>query len=823
MTTLAVKSPSVKNAPGVSRPNLSAIPSRLHSMRRWVVWKFKWDEGMEKWTKVPYSPQTHQLFHRKAEECSTLELAHRVLMNHKFSGVGVSAVLQDGLTYLDFDKCLENGKIRGAELEKFILDLGSYTEVSPSGLGLRVIVETPKDLGRVNENKKRTDKNTPRVCEVFECEGVEAWNDGKYATLTGNLFRPDLSEIKRNDEVMARLFQLFDKKTAPTQTPPPSSPSSASQDKAKERVWTRDEIRSALKHLDPSMPRVPWIYVGKALRHWNHAEGLSLWEEWSRGGSNFVEGECSKVWHHESFANKEISVGHIIKEAKKVGWLPPQNPKNNPIKTKAETPSELPDNFPASDSGNAERLATTHEGGRMRYFVDADRWYVFNGKRWVEDAKGVSCVDFARTSIRKALQGFKKKFPDPNSKERREAEQFCLRSESAHALRATVDVARSVKAFQIENPDQLDADPHLLNTPGGVVNLKTCAKESHRPELMMTKMTKIAPDFEADCPMWEETIKNATMGDAKLQEALELTLGLAVTGYTHEVFAIFYGASTDNLKSTICETVGDLLGDYSYSLQSKALQAVKGSGGESATPSIAGLKGKRLVLADEWAENTKLDEAVLKRICSQDTITARMLHSNPITFSPTHLIVLRTNDLPIVSGNDEGAWKRILPFPFKYKVPEDKKDEGFRRRMMKQEGGAILAWLCRCAMRFIELHERGGKLPRPQAVEELKRKYRAESDILARWAEAEVEFGQDFPSFTYWLSVRAIRDSFDAFAEEQGDDPKNTTPRKLSMFLGRYNCNPKKNRKGERGWSGLRLRIPDNPNEGGDGVERGAF
>jgi putative DNA primase/helicase len=347
--------------------------------------------------------------------------------------------------------------------------------------------------------------------------------------------------------------------------------------------------------------------------------------------------------------------------------------------------------------------------------------------------------------------------------------------------------------------------------------------ESHRPELMMTKMTKIAPDFSKDCPMWEETIKNATMGDAKLQEALELTLGLAVTGYTHEVFAIFYGASTDNLKSTICETVGDLLGDYSYSLQSKALQAVKGSGGESATPSIAGLKGKRLVLADEWAENTKLDEAVLKRICSQDTITARMLHSNPITFAPTHTIVLRTNDLPIVSGNDEGAWKRILPFPFKYKVPEDKKDEGFRRRMMKQEGGAILAWLCRCAMRFIELHERGGKLPRPQAVEELKRKYRAESDILARWAEAEVEFGQDFPSFTYWLSVRAIRDSFDAFAEEQGDDPKNTTPRKLSMFLGRYNCNPKKNRKGERGWSGLRLRIPDNPNEGGDGVERGAF
>jgi P4 family phage/plasmid primase-like protien len=784
-------------------------------MQRWVVWKYKWDEGMEKWTKVPYSPQTHQLFHRKAEECSTLELAHRVLMNHKFSGVGVSAVLQDGLTYLDFDKCLENGKIRGAELEKFILDLGSYTEVSPSGLGLRVIVETPKDLGRVNENKKRTDKNTPRVCEVFECEGVEAWNDGKYATLTGNLFRPDLAEIKRNDEVMARLFQLFDKKTAPTNP----APAPARNLEKPSRVWTRDEIRSALKHLDPSMPRNPWIYVGKALWDWNHAEGLSLWEEWSRGGSNFVEGECSKVWHGEAFANYPISVGHIIKEAKNAGWLPPQNPKNNPFKTKAETPSELPDNFPASDSGNAERLATTHEGKRMRYFVDAGRWYVFNGKRWVEDAEGVHCQRHARTTIRFALQNFKKKFPDPKSKERIEAEQFCLRSESAHALRATVAVARTLPEFQIENPDQLDADPHLLNTPGGVVNLKTCAKESHRPELMMTKMTKIAPDFEADCPMWEETVKNATMGDAQLREALEITLGMGVTGYTHEVFAIFFGASADNLKSTICETVGDLLGDYASSMPSKSLQAVRGSGGESATPSIAGLKGKRLVLADEWPESAKLDEAVLKRICSQDAITARNLHSNPITFTPSHLLILRTNHLPVVSAGDEGAWKRILPFPFKYKVPEDKKDEGFRRRMMKQEGGAILAWLCRCAMRFIELHERGGKLPRPQAVEELKQKYRAESDILAQWAEAEVEFGS-FPP--YFVSNEELKKSFESFAEEHGEEPKATSHRNFAMFLGKHGCNPLRKRE-KRGWTGLRLRIPDNPNEGGDGVEQGAF
>ena len=781
---------------------------------------------LNKWTKVPYSPETHAPYNRHPSECGNLDMARKVLLTHGkakgFAGVGLSAMLEDGLTYLDFDRCLDdNGAINSPRLEKFVRDLGSYTEISPSGRGLRVIVKTPSSLGKINKTHKATERSTPSDCSHFEAEGVEIWNDGKYATITGQRFLPELNEVKANEEVMGEFLEVF-YKAEPTKTAPPPKTSSTSS--TKERIWTREEVRSMLSHLDPSMGRIDWFKIGKALWDWSKTEGVQEWESWSRGSDKFVEGECAKVAGAGSWENRDVNVGHLVKEAKARGWVVPQRENLNPFKTggdKTETEThlfEMPDKFPASDAGNAERLAQSRGAERIRYVVDVGEWMQFDGTRWVDDVKGVAGMSVAKQSIREAKEKFRKLLTDKDSKERREAEQFCIRSEQAHSLRSAVDVARILKPLQVSSLDLLDKSPDLLNTPDFVVNLRTGAKEAHRPDLMMAKMTKISPNFDADCPKWKETIKNATMGDEKLQDLLELTLGMSVTGYTHEVFSIFYGQASDNLKSTICETVLELLGEYGGTITSSALTANRANG-EGATPAIAGMRGKRLILADEWKENAKLDDAIVKRICSQDAITARMLHSNPITFTPTHTIILRTNHLPIVSGNDEGVWKRLRPLPFNYKVPPEKKDEGYRTRMVKEEGGAILAWLCRCAMRFIELHESGGQLPNPDSVVALKKQYRSDSDILSQWGEAELEFGD----FLLFASNEELKASFGVFAEDRGEDSKDTSHKTMANFLVRHGCVGGSKKQGHRGWTGVRLRNHQAVNEERTGDETTPF
>ena len=60
--------------------------------------------------------------------------------------------------------------------------------------------------------------------------------------------------------------------------------------------------------------------------------------------------------------------------------------------------------------------------------------------------------------------------------------------------------------------DQWDADPWLLNTPGGVVDLRTGETRPCRPDDYMTKITAVAPG-ESPCPLWLKFLDRVTGDD----------------------------------------------------------------------------------------------------------------------------------------------------------------------------------------------------------------------------------------------------------------------------------------------------------------------
>ena len=69
------------------------------------------------------------------------------------------------------------------------------------------------------------------------------------------------------------------------------------------------DIQAWLEVLDPSMPNNEWVKVGMALHDWSPAEGLELWEAWSRGGKNYDEGETATRW--KSFSQTPGGISHI--------------------------------------------------------------------------------------------------------------------------------------------------------------------------------------------------------------------------------------------------------------------------------------------------------------------------------------------------------------------------------------------------------------------------------------------------------------------------------------------------------------------------------
>ena len=89
-----------------------------------------------------------------------------------------------------------------------------------------------------------------------------------------------------------------------------------------------------------------------------------------------------------------------------------------------------------------------------------------------------------------------------------------------------------------------DSHPWLLNTPAGVIDLRTGELRPHQREDYFTKITAVAPGEK--CPQWLAFLKRVTDGDRKLEAFLQRMAGYALTGSTRDEALFFlYGTGAN--------------------------------------------------------------------------------------------------------------------------------------------------------------------------------------------------------------------------------------------------------------------------------------
>lgn len=75
------------------------------------------------------------------------------------------------------------------------------------------------------------------------------------------------------------------------------------------------DMRNYLSKLNNNVKNDEWVKVGQALHEWSPVKGLALWDEWSKGGDTYQEGECEKRW--KSFKQGGgVGVGTLVHMAK---------------------------------------------------------------------------------------------------------------------------------------------------------------------------------------------------------------------------------------------------------------------------------------------------------------------------------------------------------------------------------------------------------------------------------------------------------------------------------------------------------------------------
>lgn len=114
-----------------------AIPDELKRNARWAPWRAEWNENRNKWDKIP----GFGLSTKEPERWSSYPSALATFTKHRpqFAGIGYCLTGPHGIVGIDLDDCIEAGVVAPWAAE-VVEKLGSYTERSPSGNGLRIIV-----------------------------------------------------------------------------------------------------------------------------------------------------------------------------------------------------------------------------------------------------------------------------------------------------------------------------------------------------------------------------------------------------------------------------------------------------------------------------------------------------------------------------------------------------------------------------------------------------------------------------------------------------------------------------------------------------------
>ena len=415
------------------------------------------------------------------------------------------------------------------------------------------------------------------------------------------------------------------------------------------------------------------------------------------------------------------------------------------VTTPDSTPHSPAMTLAQSEDGHSQAIIAQY-GAEIRYCHQMGRWLHWDGSRWEVQAHGGGIV-------REYAKAIARSYPD-------DKEWAVHKKRSLTSAGVNGALAMSTTDFRVEvDVKDLDAHPWELNTPAGIIDLRSGQLQASDPTRLHTKSTTVAPDYSADQTPWLTFLHTTFQGDAELIDYIQRLMGYACVGEVREaVLPVFYGQGS-NGKTVLLETVQALLGDYA----TVAPQHFLVQGPSQHATEIAALAGVRFVIASETNEGQKFDEAKVKILTGGDSIKARFMRQDEFTFKPSHLLVMMTNHRPEVGSGGTSFWRRLREIPFLNQIPEDQRDPELQGRLIDQHGPAIMAWLAQGAAEYAA---RG--LQEPDKVKAATKTYEASTDTVGRFVEEMcIIGGGDYVK----VQTNRVRSAYEVWCAQEGESP----------------------------------------------------
>lgn len=693
---------------------LSNIPDELKQLKNWCVWKFEKRNG--KRTKIPFNAETGEF--AKSNDKSTWSSYENAVNAEGVDGIGFFFEPPYlGIDIDDIDDDLHRFK-QGDKLDNIVSEFNeafkSYTEVSPSGNGLHIIVK-----GKIPGSRRRKGN-------------IEMYDSGRFFTMTGK----NIGKYKDVTEVSEQVFKTIYNKYLPDNTV--KYPTTNNYQQNIHNLSEIDVINEIYKSKQAKLfddlmkGNYEPYYTSHSEADMALANILAFWcaRDYTQMDSIFRQSNLYRDKWDEKRKNStygEQTLFKAINEANNI-YTPKQQTEDNPLRyalSKLFNNQEETKEYPIrsyDDTGNADRFIDRY-GHLYKHSYITNKFYIYDGKKWKVDDRGAirKLIDEMIESIKneKVLHS-----EDVTEEEAREAFQKYYKK--TRGTQSKKNIMNELMHRKTVTPDDFDRDDMLINVANGYIDLTSRELYKHDINKMFSQITNTDYTEKMQPAVWLDFLNDIFAGDKAVIRYIQKALGYSLTGSTREQIMFILFGKGRNGKSIFVETIAEILGDYSNNMQAKSLMVKKN---DNVNTDIARLSKARFVTSSEPNEGFRFDEGLIKQLTGGDKVTARFLYAEEFEYTPKFKIWVSTNHKPIIRGTDDGIWRRLVLIPFDVQIPEEKVDKDLKYKLLR-EAPAILNWMAEGAYMWMQ-----EGLAMPEKLKEAVQKYRNEMDTLGQFIE----------------------------------------------------------------------------------------
>jgi len=382
--------------------------------------------------------------------------------------------------------------------------------------------------------------------------------------------------------------------------------------------------------------------------------------------------------------------------------------------------------------------------------ISNKKWYTFRNHKWEAD-NGQSLRLNISTELYKLymrrLEGYFEELKKIEDEDAKEAITKNIKNLGSlmNKLKKTTDknniMRESMELFYDSKFIRLmDANKYLMCFSNGVVDFKKKEFRNGLPQDYITKSTNV-PFLGNDLD--SEVVENITQfmkqlfPEASVCKYMWEHLSSSLIGANiNQTFNIYCGSGS-NGKSILADLMSLSLGDYKgtvpISLVTEKRNKIGGTSSE-----VIQLKGIRYAVMQEPSKDSKVDEGVMKELTGGDPIQARALYSESEIFEPQFNLVVCTNNLPEITSNDDGTWRRIRVIPFISKfIDETDKYLDTTSHVFKKDKALkdkLPLWAPVFISKLVEIaYKKCGVVEDCEIVLSTSTKYREEQDIISKF------------------------------------------------------------------------------------------